>query len=76
MTTGRVPGLDAARPILDALAQPVVVTDLKATILYWNPSATDLYGFRSDEALGHCLYSLLKSPPFEVRQGIRGAIRN
>ena len=42
------------------------MTDLKATILYWNQSATDLYGFRSDEALGHCLYSLLESPPFEV----------
>jgi PAS domain S-box-containing protein len=64
--TSRVPGLDAARPILDALAQPVVVTDLKATILYWNQSATDLYGFRADEALGQCLHSLLGSPPFEV----------
>jgi two-component system, cell cycle sensor histidine kinase and response regulator CckA len=64
--TSRVPGLDAARPILDALGQPVVVTDLKATILYWNQSATDLYGFPADEALGHCLHSLLQSPPFEV----------
>ncbi|HEV7999301.1 MAG TPA: ATP-binding protein, partial [Planctomycetaceae bacterium] len=60
-----MPGLDAARPILDVLAQPVVVTDLKATILYWNQSATDLYGFRADEALGHCLHSLLECPPFE-----------
>ena len=64
--TSHVPGLDAARPILDALAQPVVVTDLKATILYWNQSATDLYGFGADEALGHCLHTLLHSPPFEV----------
>ncbi|HEY5384773.1 MAG TPA: response regulator [Acidimicrobiales bacterium] len=62
--TSHVPGLDAARPILDALAQPVVVTDLKATILYWNQAATDLYGFRADEALGHCLSALLESPPF------------
>ena len=61
--TSRVPGLDAARPILDALAQPVVVTDLKATILYWNKSATDLYGFSSDEALGQCLYALVQSAP-------------
>ena len=61
--TSRVPGLDAARPILDALAQPVVVTDLKATILYWNKSATDLYGFSSDEALGQCLYALVQSEP-------------
>jgi PAS domain S-box-containing protein len=61
--TGRVPHLDAARPILDALAQPVVVTDLTATILYWNKAATDLYGFSSDEALGQSLYGLVQSPP-------------
>jgi PAS domain S-box-containing protein len=61
--TSRVPRLDAARPILDALAQPVVVTDLTATILYWNKAAADLYGFSSDEALGQCLYKLLQSPP-------------
>jgi PAS domain S-box-containing protein len=61
--TSRVPRLDAARPILDALAQPVVVTDLTATILYWNNAAADLYGFSSDEALGQCLYKLVQSPP-------------
>src|SRR6202044_734841 len=61
--TSRVPGLDAARPILDALAQPVVVTDLEATILYWNKAAADLYCFSSDEALGQCLYRLIQSPP-------------
>jgi diguanylate cyclase (GGDEF)-like protein/PAS domain S-box-containing protein len=61
--TSGVPGLDAARPILDALAQPVVVTDLKATILYWNPAATDLYGFSAQEALGWPIHALLGSPP-------------
>jgi PAS domain S-box-containing protein len=60
--TSHVPRLDAARPILDALAQPVVVTDLTATILYWNRAATDLYGFSSDEALGQSLYELVQSP--------------
>ena len=61
--TSRVPGLDAARPLLDALAQPVVVTDLEATILYWNPAATDLYGFSAQEALGWPIHALLGSPP-------------
>jgi two-component system, cell cycle sensor histidine kinase and response regulator CckA len=61
--TSRVPRLDAARPILDALAQPVVVTDLEATILYWNKAATDLYGFNSAEALGQSLYALVQSSP-------------
>jgi len=57
--TNRVPGLDAARPILDALAQPVVVTDLNTTILYWNQAATDLYGFCASEALGQPICALL-----------------
>ena len=61
--TTRVPGLDEARPILDALAQPVVVTDLNRTILYWNPAATDLYGFCAREALGQPIHTLLGTPP-------------
>lgn len=61
--TTRVPGLDGARSILDALAQPVVVTDLNKTILYWNPAATDLYGFCAREALGQPMHTLLGIPP-------------
>ena len=61
--TTRVPGLDAARPILDALAQPVVVTDLDTKILYWNPAATDLYGFCVPEAMGQPIHTLLGTPP-------------
>jgi diguanylate cyclase (GGDEF)-like protein/PAS domain S-box-containing protein len=61
--TTRVPGLDAARPILDALAQPVVVTDLDTKILYWNPAATDLYGFCVREAMGQPIHTLLGTPP-------------
>jgi diguanylate cyclase (GGDEF)-like protein/PAS domain S-box-containing protein len=60
--TRRVHGLDAARPILDAMAQPVIVTDLETTILYWNPAATDLYGFTASEALGQPVHSLLGTP--------------
>src|ERR1700734_2084569 len=59
----RVPGLDEARPILDTLAQPVVVTDLDTKILYWNPAATDLYGFSEREALGRPIHSLLGASP-------------
>ena len=61
--TRRVQDLDAARPILDAMAQPVIVTDLETTILYWNPAATDLYGFSVTEALGQPVHSLLGTPP-------------
>ena len=58
-----VPGLDAARPILDALAQPVVVTDADTRIIYWNPAATHLYGFSPGEAIGQRIHTLLGTPP-------------
>ena len=70
--TSRVPHLDAARPILDVLAQPVVVTDLEATIIYWNKAATDLYGYSSDEALGQCLYALVQESSEHVRRQNNG----
>ncbi len=58
-----VPGLEAARPILDALAQPVVVTDPDTRILYWNPAATDLYGFDAREVFGQPIHAVLGTPP-------------
>jgi diguanylate cyclase (GGDEF)-like protein/PAS domain S-box-containing protein len=61
--TTRVPGLDEARPILDTLAQPVVVTDLGTRILYWNPAAADLYGHSAREAIGQPIHALLGTPP-------------
>ena len=57
-----VPGLNAARPILDAIAQPVVVMDAETQILYWNPAATDLYGYCAHEALGQRIHSLMGMP--------------
>jgi diguanylate cyclase (GGDEF)-like protein/PAS domain S-box-containing protein len=60
--TNRVKGLDAARPILDALAQPVIVSDLETTIIYWNPAASELYGFGAAEAVGQSAISLLGVP--------------
>jgi diguanylate cyclase (GGDEF)-like protein/PAS domain S-box-containing protein len=57
--SGRAPGLDAARPILDVLAQPVVATDLEYTIIYWNPAATDIYGYSAADAIGKPIISLL-----------------
>ena len=61
--TKSVPGLDAARPILDTLAQPVVVTDPDTRILYWNPAAADLYGFSAHEVLGQPIHAVLGTPP-------------
>jgi diguanylate cyclase (GGDEF)-like protein/PAS domain S-box-containing protein len=62
---GRVPGLTAAQPILDLLAQPVVVTSLDSQILYWNPAAAALYGYTAAEALGQQVATLLGTPSAE-----------
>jgi diguanylate cyclase (GGDEF)-like protein/PAS domain S-box-containing protein len=54
-------GLAAVGPILDAIAQPVVVTDLESTILHWNPAAAALYGYTSAEAVGRSAAELLNT---------------
>jgi diguanylate cyclase (GGDEF)-like protein/PAS domain S-box-containing protein len=72
--SGRVPGLDAARPILDVLAQPVIATDLEYRIIYWNPAATALYGYSAAEAIGKPVNSLLgvRDDLPELRDAITG----
>ncbi len=57
--SGRVDGLDAARSILDAIAQPVVVTDADGVILYWNPASVALYGYTETHAVGQSVTGLL-----------------
>ncbi len=54
-----VDGLDAARPILNAIAQPVVVTDSVGIVLYWNPAAAALYGYSETDAMGKSVMDLL-----------------
>jgi PAS domain S-box-containing protein len=45
------------------LLEPVVcfVRDSQDRIVYWNPGATDLYGFSNEEAVGQISHSLLKT---------------
>lgn len=43
---------------LESSGESVVIKDLDAVITFWNPQATALYGFTSDEALGHSLREL------------------
>ena len=37
------------------------VRDLDDHVVYWNPGASDLYGFSADEAVGQISHSLLKT---------------
>jgi PAS domain S-box-containing protein len=45
------------------LTEPVhcFVRDLDDRIVYWNPGATDLYGYSAEEAVGQISHSLLKT---------------
>ncbi len=47
--------------LLDAVGQSVIATDLEGKVLYWNRAAEGLYGWSSEEALGHRLRDLTLS---------------
>jgi hypothetical protein len=56
--TSRVPGLGAAGPILDPLAQPSAGSGPDTTILCWNLTAADPYGFCTIEPLSQPIHRL------------------
>jgi two-component system, cell cycle sensor histidine kinase and response regulator CckA len=47
--------------IVDSCTDAVASETLDGTILTWNRGATELYGFRQDEAVGKKIHDLLKS---------------
>ena len=40
-------------PLLDSLGHAVIATDIRGLITHWNDPASELYGWRRDEVLGH-----------------------
>jgi PAS domain S-box-containing protein len=49
--------------LLDKVQDAILVRDLDHRVLYWNESATRLYGLRADEALGLSVRELLYDDP-------------
>ena len=45
--------------LLSAVEQAVIATDLKGTVVYWNPFAEGLYGWSAKEALGSNILELI-----------------
>ena len=43
------------RLILQAIAQPVIATDVHGTVTYWNAAAEELFGYSASEALGRVI---------------------
>jgi len=49
--------------LLDAAGEAVIATDLDGTVVYWNPAAEGLYGWRKDEAVGRDIVDLTVAEP-------------
>lgn len=48
--------------VVDAIDHAVIATDMQGRIVVWNRAATDLYGWRADEVLGHVVHEVVGSP--------------
>lgn len=48
-------GQRALEAILSASSDAIISTDREGTITFWNPGATRIFGFQSDEAVGRSL---------------------
>lgn len=53
--------------VLEAVGEAVIVTDLECTVLYMNRPAEQLYGWRTDEAVGKDLADLSMRPSSRAR---------
>ncbi|HEV7886078.1 MAG TPA: PAS domain S-box protein, partial [Acidimicrobiales bacterium] len=62
--------------MLGALDEAVIATDLQGTIVYWNPAAERLYGWRRDEAVGRKVHELVvPEGAFDKAEEILDAVR-
>jgi two-component system, chemotaxis family, CheB/CheR fusion protein len=62
--------------VLGSMSSGVVVVDSRLTVLAWNARAEDLWGIRTDEALGAHLMNLdFGLPVDQLRQPIRSQLR-
>ena len=53
----------AQSAILDQTQDAIVICNSEENIVYWNPSATQLYGWSADEVRGRNLHALLHPTP-------------
>lgn len=53
------PGRSIQNQLLGAVKEAIIATDLEGSIVYWNPFATNLYGWSADEVLGRNIMDVL-----------------
>jgi PAS domain S-box-containing protein len=49
------------RRLLDAVGQAVIATNLQGKIIYWNRAAEELYGWSTEEVMGHPIVEVTPS---------------
>ena len=49
------------RRLLDAVGQAIIATDLQGKIIYWNQAAEELYGWTTEEVMGHPIVQITPS---------------
>ena len=49
------------RRLLDAVGQAIIATDLQGKIIYWNQAAEELYGWTTEEVMGHPIVEVTPS---------------
>lgn len=51
---------DRVHPLIEAMQQAVVATDLAGRVTYWNASAEQLYGWSAADVMGRDVYEFLR----------------
>ncbi len=47
--------------LLDKISEAIISTDMDSVIMSWNKAAEDMYGYKTDEAIGYRLIDLVKT---------------
>jgi PAS domain S-box-containing protein len=61
--------------LLDAMEQAVVAVDLAGQVTYWNPFASQLYGWSASEAIGRIFWALIL-PAEEQAEPLRSHLQD
>ncbi len=62
--------------LLDKAQDAIIVRGIDHRVMYWNQSATRLYGWTSEEVVGHSLVNLLYTDPSGFEQAIQAVLEH